>query len=171
MGERGPAPTPTSVLKYRGSWRAKEREKAGEPTPEMGIPDPPAYLKGPALEKWNELAPQLNRMGVLAIVDAEALGRYCRTWARWCAAEDFIAKHGTVYPIMGWKPKPGGGYEERLAKMAQHPQVREASDLADKLGRLEREFGLTPSARARIRTGGADEGLDEFEREIKRRVM
>lgn len=34
MGKRGPKPTPTAILKVRGSWRAKAREKAGEVRPE-----------------------------------------------------------------------------------------------------------------------------------------
>lgn len=61
---------------------------------------------------------------------------------RWRTAEDFIARHGTTYPL---KDKDG-----QFRCFMQFPQVSIASRLCEQLTRLEAEFGMTPSARSRI---------------------
>ena len=103
---------------------------------------------------WAEVAPQLERMGVLTRIDENALARYCQLWARWKAAELFIARHGEAYPI---KDEKGN-----LKYLHQFPQVGVANKLAVQLTRLEQEFGMTPSARTRIRVE-AQHHEDEFE--------
>ena len=140
MGRRGPAPTPTQKLALAGSWRA-DRNKA-EPQPEASNLSPPEWVSEEAKACWAEIAPQLDRMGVLKRIDENALARYCQLWSRWKAAELFIARHGETYPI-----KDGQG---NVKYIQQLPQVAIASKLAQQLTRLEQEFGMTPSARTRI---------------------
>jgi transposase len=79
MGTRGPPPTPTNILAMRGSWRSKRNPH--EPHPEPGRPRCPRWLDKQAKAAWKQLAPQLDRMGVLAKVDGNALARYCQLWA------------------------------------------------------------------------------------------
>src|SRR3954453_3758290 len=81
-------------------------------------------------------------MRVLAAVDRNALARYCVLWSRWKTAELFLAKNGSVYTL---KDDKGA-----VRCVQQFPQVSIAHRLAMALSRLEAEFGLTPSARARI---------------------
>jgi phage terminase small subunit len=96
MGRRGPAPKPTPVLKLRGTFR--RHRSRNEPKPDPSPPSCPAWLDDVSKEAWEQLVPQLQEMGVLTRIDENALVRYCTFWSRWRAAEDFIAKHGTVYP-------------------------------------------------------------------------
>ena len=55
MGKRGPTRTPTSVLKLRGSWRAKTR--GDEPTPQEGVPESPDWLSEDEQSVWDRLTP------------------------------------------------------------------------------------------------------------------
>src|SRR5262245_17317041 len=79
MGRRGPQPTPTEILRLRGSWRAKERE--GEVVYSRGRPTCPAFLSREAKAEWRRQMPQLEAAGVLATVDRAVLAAYCEAWA------------------------------------------------------------------------------------------
>jgi len=140
MGKRGPPPTPTTILLRRGSYRAQGRD--GEPTPEAARPEQPAWLSKEAAAAWEQIVPELDAMGLLGRIDSNALARYCTLWARWRDCEDRIAKYGDQFTVkdkdgnaVGFKPLP---YANQAVKIAQI------------LGRLEGEFGMTPSARSRI---------------------
>ena len=142
MGKRGPAPTPTPILKLRGSKRVTRKREAREVSAPAGTPDRPDWLDDDARKAWDELVPMLEGMGVLTRVDGNALARYCRLWSRWRRAEAFIDQHGEMYPL-----KDDSG---NVKYFQQWPQVAVAGKLALQLTRLEQEFGMTPSARARI---------------------
>lgn len=143
MGKRGPARTPTNILKMRGSWRAKGRE--GEPRPDASAPRCPKWLRPEAKRVWRELVPQLERMNVLARCDRNAIARYCQVFAKWRSAEEFLKEHGEVYP-----EKNASG---QTLGLREYPQVSQAIRFSEQLLRLEREFGLTPSARANLSVG------------------
>ncbi len=146
MAKRGPAPTPKSILKARGSHRANR--KVQEPEPDQLIPDPPRPLRGPALKMWNDLSVQLDAMKVMTVADGNALHRYCTLWARWArlmdkldADEEAEEKGGTPAEFF----ESTGDKGQRVIK--EHPAVKIAATYANQLLRLEQEFGLTPSAR------------------------
>jgi P27 family predicted phage terminase small subunit len=146
------------VLRLRGSWRADTRE--GEPIPEPGVPPCPDWLDEDARVVWNEVAPQLDRMGVLGHIDQRTLGRYCDTWGHWYRARDFIKRHGDTYPL---KDESG-----RTKYLQQFPQVAIANKLATQLTRLEQEFGMTPASRTRIQVNPAALPMTEREAELER---
>lgn len=152
MGRRGPAPTPTDILKLRGSTLVTKRRQAHEVRGPDGTPDSPDWLDDAGRDVWDQLVPLLESMGVLTRIDGHALGRYCRLWTRWRKAEGFIDQHGEMYPL---KDEAG-----RVKCMQQWPQVAIASKLAQQLTRLEQEFGMTPSARTRIQVAGQTETPD-----------
>jgi P27 family predicted phage terminase small subunit len=142
MGRRGPAPTPTPILKLRGSRRATRKREAAEVHGPAGTPDPPDWLDDDARKAWDELVPMLEGMGVLTRIDGNALARYCRLWVRWRKMETFIQEKGEMYPLRN--------DDGNVKCFVQWPQVAIANKLAQQLTRLEQEFGMTPSARARI---------------------
>src|SRR6266404_4941253 len=142
MGKRGPSPTPTAVIKLRGSTLVSKRREVSEARGPVGRPDPPDWLDTDAKAMWDQLLPHLENMGVLSPIDGNALARYCRLWSRWRKAEAFIDQRGEIYPL-----KDEGG---QVKCFQQWPQVAIASKLALQLTRLEQEFGMTPSARSRI---------------------
>jgi len=149
MGKRGPKPTPTPVLKVRGSWRADTRE--GEPQPESGRAICPVWLNDEAKKVWKTIAPVLHPLGLLTKADIRAMGRYCTMTVRWLQAEQFLAKHGDTYPVR----KMVDGKLELLG-MKPFPQVKIAKELNDALLRIEDRFGMTASARASLRTPQPD---------------
>jgi len=142
MGRRGPSPTPTPILKLRGSKRVTKTRERHEVSGPTGTPDCPEWLDDDARKAWEELVPLLEGMGVLTRIDGNALARYCRLWARWRKAEAFIQEKGEMYPLRG--------DDGKVKCFQQWPQVAIAHKLAQQLTRLEQEFGMTPSARARL---------------------
>lgn len=149
MGKRGPAPTPTPVLKLRESSLVTKRREELEVKGPEGIPACPDWLDDDAQAAWEQLVPMLETMGVLTRIDGNALARYCLLWSRWRKAEAFIAEKGDMYPLKN----PDGS----VRYFQQWPQVSIANRLAQQLTRLEQEFGMTPSARARIQLQPAAE--------------
>src|ERR1051325_2887208 len=110
MGLRGPRPTPTPILKARGRFRA-DRARKNEVKGPKGNIRPPAWLDKLARRMWKQLVPLLHQMGVMTRIDRNALIRYCTYWSRWTKAEQFLAKHGDVYPL-----KDGNGKTKCLAQ-------------------------------------------------------
>lgn len=153
MGRRGPAPEPTPLKLLKGN-PGRRPINDREPQPKRRRPRCPHWLDADAKATWKQLVPELEQMGVLTRIDGNALARYCVLWCRWKRAEQFIAKHGEAYPI---KDEKGN-----LKYLHQFPQVGVANKLAVQLTRLEQEFGMTPSARTRIRVE-AHQHEDEFE--------
>ena len=139
MGKRGPSKTPTSVLAQRGSWRGKVR--SGEPKTD-GSPIPPDWMNEKEAELWRELIPRLEGMGVVGSVDSYAVARYCSIFCLWLDCQEFIKKNGTVMRVKG--------ADGKTVDLKEFPQVGRASRLADQLIRLEREYGMTASARASL---------------------
>ncbi len=142
MGRRGPAPTPTAVLKLRGSTLVSKKRLASEVQGPHGLPQCPDWLVDDARTMWDHLIPMLEGMGVLTRIDGNALARYCRLWSRWRKVEEYLDKHGDMYPL---KDEQG-----RVRCVQQWPQVSIAAKLSQQLTRLKQEFGMTPSARSRV---------------------
>lgn len=140
MGRRGPAATPTRILKLRGSNKIYNRKH--EPQPERTKPPCPKWLDDDARNCWRRLADKLDAAGILTVIDGNALARYCHLWARWRRAEDFIKEKGDMYPL---KDADGS-----VRYWQPWPQLSIAHKLAQQLTRLEQEFGLTPASRPRI---------------------
>ena len=141
MGQRGPAPKPTPILRMTNPRAARKRERT-EPRPPPEPPECPGWIDDAAKAAWEELVPMLQEMKVLSRIDGRALSRYCQHWARWKRAEQFIQQYGSSYAL---KDERG-----QIKCFAQYPEVAIANKLAIQLTRLEAEFGMTPSARTRI---------------------
>lgn len=155
MGRRGPPPKPTALKILNGN-AGKHRLDGREPQPAVGTPHCPEWMSEEARRVWKRLVPQLRAMKVLTLVDADALAIYCHTYARWRDAEDFISKHGTVYPI-----RDDHG---RVKCMLQFPQVSIARNLLLVLRAYQQEFGMSPAARARVVIAGEEEPAPDARR-------
>lgn len=141
MGRRGPPRTPTKILALRDSTQVWKRKR--EPQPPAEKPPCPAWLDPDARKMWRTITPELARIGILARIDQNALARYCHLWVRWRAEEMRLTTEGmdiTTYNADG-----------QLMSIQPSPAVARASNLADKLLKLEQQFGMTPSARASLR--------------------
>lgn len=85
-------------------------------------------------------------MGVLAACDAGAIGRYCVEFSRWISAQAVLRKEGETFECI----------TETGVTVKLRPEVAIVTKLATVLQRLEAEFGLTPSARARLAIGAGE---------------
>ena len=150
--KRGSPPTPTKILELRGSWRSKIRD--GEAQPLVGRPDEPASLSLDAKAIWDAVLDVLQAMGLLTVADGAQLERYCIYFVRWRQCEKNIAAQGMMTPIRARDPKryihmPADG-SDPIVGWEKHPQLRESRSLDKALKEIEMQFGLTPSARARL---------------------
>jgi P27 family predicted phage terminase small subunit len=133
----------------RGSRRALGR--AGEPEPETVRPTAPEWLSVEAKAAFDLIVEHLSCIGLVTAIDGNALVRYARLWLRWRQCEQFLEKNGEVYPV---RAKPSyNGQPGAVLSFKAFPQAKLALTLAAELLRLEREFGMTPAARARLASG------------------
>ena len=144
MGSRGPASTPTSILKIRGSRLAREREKQGEPQPDRGIPTRPHSVVKESRAVWTAVTKMLDDMAVLTRVDGGQLERYCLMFVQWRQIQRIIQRFS--------------GTDDMLIGSLRNDETRsivrnswaEAHKLDAGLKQIEMQFGLTPAARARL---------------------
>lgn len=130
MGLRGPQPLPTAILKLRGSRRAKARA-AREPAIDAGAPELLDALTAEESAEWARLVAHLAVLGVTTLVDGRALARLCR---------DAVWMRRLV--------------EARTACDDVEAAIwidRRIDAVAARMLAIEREYGLTPSARTRVR--------------------
>lgn len=129
-----------------------ERVNRNEPQPsDLPVVMPP-WMSDAAKRKWGELAPQLDFMGVLTVVDTDMLAAYCECFARWQRLVSMAAKSPPVFRRQGKRADEDGEPETVLVKNPLWGQVRDAEAA---LRNLAREFGLTPSARSALHGGNA----------------
>lgn len=102
---------------------------------------PPAFVSDRARQHWPELARLLADMNVLGDGDLIALGLLCETLAEYLDARDTVARDGATYAAT----TEAGAVMHRA-----HPAVAQRNDAARRVQSLLSEFGLTPSARAKV---------------------
>lgn len=140
MATRGRKPKPTALKVLEGN-PGKRPLNNNEPKPEKKAPRCPSWLEPEAKKEWKRMAKTLEAIGVLTQIDAAAFAGYCQAYARWKEAEEFLSKHGTIF-------KTPSGYIQQV------PQVSIAQTYLKIMKDFCSEFGLTPSARSRIRVDG-----------------
>lgn len=155
MGKRGPRKQPTKLRLLRGD-PSKEGKHADEPVPPAGAVTPPEWVTGKALDKWNEVVPQLEAMGLITPADTEAIGRYCAMYEQWIRYLDQIRRGLDVLVI---RDKDG-----KVKYMQSTPAATMFVKLAHSMLRIEQEYGLTPSARAgmEVTRGEVKDNLQAF---------
>jgi P27 family predicted phage terminase small subunit len=147
---RGRKPKPT-VLKIREGNPGKRKLNDREPTPPAEIPDRPEMLSGVAAAEWERTVVVLHEMGLLTQADRSALAAYCTAYARWVAAEEQVAKFGTIVK------SPDKGFPMKS------PYLTIADQALETMRKFMVEFGLTPSSRSRIRLPGNGPAVYEFD--------
>lgn len=146
MGKRGPMPTPSAILKLRGSWRAKARRR--EPQPRAGRPACPTWLPPAARRKWRQLVPELVRLGLLTVVDGDALAAYCCAWAELQQATQTLDQEGRYVRL-------ASGY------LLSHPAVAQQRSAWQAVRAFAALFGLDPSSRTRLAATAASAAKEQ----------
>ncbi len=147
-------PQPTSLKVLRGN-PGKRRLNDAEPQPPADGVQPPAWLTGDSLAKWNELVPLLRSVGLLTQADVGPLARYVDCWAWWRRCREVIERDGDTVVV-----RDDAG---RVKWAQQRPEVGIVSKLAQQMHRLEAEFGLTPAARSTIHVSPKQTPRDELD--------
>ncbi len=145
-GGRPPKPT---VIKILAGNPGKRPLNKAEPKPKPVAPKCPAWLSKEAKREWKRVAPELERLGLLTVVDGGALAAYCQAYARWREAEEAIKREGLVV-------QTGTGY------LMPHPAVKIAEKAQQLIKAFCTEFGLTPSSRSRMSLPEAKDEEDDF---------
>lgn len=135
MGLRGPPPTPTVILKARGSRLADQRR--GEPKPDVEKPTCPPWLGKEAKAEWKRQVKQLERMGLIAQVDRALLTSYCEAWGEFVALAAEVEKQ---VKEIGYAAVIGQGLMAAKNKAAE------------RVLKIAQQFGFSPSSRTRLRT-------------------
>jgi P27 family predicted phage terminase small subunit len=138
---KGAKPKPTNLKIIEGNPGKRPLPK-NEPKPKPTTPGCPRFLTTAAKWEWKRVAPELARLGLLTIVDRTALAAYCQSWADYKEAIKWMKENGKTYSV-----NAGGGRQYR-----SYPQVKIADAALKQIRAFCTEFGLTPSARARMQT-------------------
>jgi P27 family predicted phage terminase small subunit len=139
---KGRKPYPTQLHVINGN-PSRKRLDYSEPIPAPGIPEPPSFFDEIALAKWNELAPELGRIGVLAVVDQGVLAAFCIAWSELQHATETLNQEGR------FTTRGTGGKCSHPAVAQQRTALKAVRDFAAVLG-------LDPSSRSRLRVQPAD---------------
>lgn len=146
----GRKPKPTSLKLLQGN-PGKRPIDDREPQPEVCVPDPPEHLSEAAREHWHQIAHELAEVGILTVLDQDALALYCEAYARWVNANQQIQQFG---PLV----KAPSGYP------MQSPFLAIANKAFDQMRALLTEFGMTPSSRVRVKVQqpAASDPMDDY---------
>jgi P27 family predicted phage terminase small subunit len=147
MGSRGPAPLPgvTHLRNGNPSKKAVAELLNGLRIP-IVIPPCPAHLLPAAKKEWKRIGPLLADLGLVAEIDMAALAMYCQAYGRWHDSERKIRELNKSDPngeagLVGVTPS---GYQQMSVWLQISNRER------DQIAKMLAEFGLSPSARARV---------------------
>jgi P27 family predicted phage terminase small subunit len=114
-----------------------------EPQPARGRPRAPKHLSVTARKAWRHLAPLLERMGVLTEVDGVALELLAEAYADYLGAQATLKAFGSnIYETKN---------ESGSVMYRTHPATAIMQDADRRIRAWCAEFGLTPSARTRVK--------------------
>ena len=159
---RGRKPKPTNLRILQGN-PGKRPLPENEPKPTLLAPERPSWLVGEARREWERVVPELEKLGLLTVVDGAALAAYCQAYATMVQAEKELRAHLRQHKklTVTYVNKAGADNE------VPHPAIKIARDAATTMKAFMTEFGLTPASRVRLATPRQEEP-NEYE-EFRRR--
>ena len=123
----------------------------GEPKPKLAIPAVPTELCDDAKLEWGRVSQELLKMGLLSELDRGVLAAYCQAYGRWIRAERILREMAIKDPATGAMViKTSNG------NFIQNPLIGIANKAQSDMVRFAAEFGMSPSARSRVRGDGED---------------
>ncbi len=170
---KGRKPKPSHLKLVQGN-PGKRPINASEPHPARARPSAPAHLSEKARETWGYVTGILDRMGILTEADAIGVEMLCEAYADKLAAQAALAlpivmtrigKDGAEreYTVAAAGAKTYLGFGKDGVMVRQRPEVAMISDADRRLRAWLAEFGMTASARTRVKVNG-EEKPDEADR-------
>ena len=148
----GRPPKPTRLKLVEGN-RGKRPISHNEPMPKLGAPEKPDSLSSVASAEWDHIVPELDRIGLLSLVDRAALVMYCEAVSIHDAALTVLNKSEILIRRGGKSAKD---------QIVKNPALQVARDAAQTARLFGAPFGLTPGDRARM-TLPSGAGVDSIE--------
>lgn len=129
-----------------------------EPKPKPLAPDRPSWLTHEGRREWDRIAPELEKLGLLTVVDGAALAAYCQAYEIMVQAKRELRAH------MREHKKTTITYVNKFgaANEVPHPAVKMFRDAAATMRSFLTEFGLTPASRVRLAVPQQEEP-DDYE--------
>ncbi len=143
MGKRGPGKTPTRMKVLRGTAR-REDLKRREPKPTQKAPKCSDWLPKEAKKKWKELAPEMERLGLLTELDGMAFSMLLLHW--------YVAVEASRAMI-----SEGISSEDERGLPRKHPLAQILRDNSAMFRAFCAEFGFSPSTRAGLDLPASEE--------------
>lgn len=137
MGERGPAPRPTSIKRALGVRADRINPAEARPEPFACMPPAPEHLDSVGTEVWERLTPSLVAAEILSPWDLDVFAALC----------DLVSKVRQAGELLS----AGLLTKGRRDGIVTNPAWRVYRDGLAAIRLLAREFGLTPSARSGLR--------------------
>lgn len=145
MAAPKPRPPALKLIEGRGNGRdSGGRPVAKDPGWVRLPPEPPELLWGDALEEWQRVVPELQRLSLTKPVDAASLTAYCLAFQRMVQAQRLIDEDGLLHTNSQGR--------------VRHPAVAIVEAASKELRAWANEFGFTPSAENRVGKVEADDG-------------
>jgi len=148
-----PRPAALKLLEGRGHGRDSGGRLVNEPPPfDRVAPQAPTHLPAEARAEWERVVPEMDRLGLLKVIDRAALTAYCMAWHRFVEASEIVAREGMVI------------HDDRQGRAQRHPALLTAEAASKELRAWCGEFGLTPAAEQRLAPakGGDDDAANPF---------
>lgn len=133
----GPRKRPTKLKILLGN-PGHQKINQNEPEPRLGAPGPPIWLDADARDCWWKIVPELDRLGLLTLIDGGALEGACVAYSRAVAAGRILDAEGLTMEI-------GPTHYKQ-----QRPEVSIEQKSWSQFRMFCQEFGLTPAARTRL---------------------
>lgn len=149
----GRRPKPTCLKLVTGN-PGKRKINKKEPSPSREVPSPPSHLTDWGKVAWGKLTLILDDMGVLTVADTLALERLCDLYADILQLRDTIAVEGRTYKVL----TPSGFL------IKANPAVTLLADTDRRFKGYLVEFGLTPSARVKVKVNDTETTEDPLNR-------
>ncbi len=138
---KGRIPKPTAQKVREGNPGGRKLNEQ-EPKAKVGCPEIPADLTDAAKRVWDITVPVLLGLKTLTVADGDALAAYCEAKVMHQLAIKEVEKFGiTLISAMG--PK-------------KNPAVTVVNESLKAMRSFMAEFGMNPSARARLKVGGEE---------------
>ena len=147
MGSRGPAKKPVKIVRLQGNPGKRDHDRVNSPDveaePIKSDMEPPITLFPEERDKWDRITYNLEQLGLLTVLDMDALARYCKILALYDKIEDEFnpRREGSTVEFEETK------YGQKSVDATLYKQWMQVNrDLL----RMEKEFGFTPSSRSSL---------------------
>lgn len=137
-----PPRKPTHLRAIEGNPSHARPVNHDEPMPTKGYPPAPSYFSAEEVRWYNDMCEELNRWGVITVLDAKAMEMMTLAYSEFRQADKEIRDHGSL-------TVEGHGSTGQVV-MKSHPAIAIRDGAWKKFRAMATEFGMTPASRSKV---------------------